>query len=203
MSLNIYLVDINPDMCSAWNQLQLPPNIHIRNQSVTTLNLTGTNVYVSPANSFGFMRGGIDGIYAKMFPRIESNVQKAIKSLGYVDADGDSFLPTCSALLVKISNNDYLITCPSMLFPGSYIGDTDNVFHCYRSVLTLIKKLPIKVDNVIIPGIGTGIGGVSFQQCASDFHRAMTDPDIHDETPHINHLVLNTKISQCKIKHEQ
>ena len=34
---------------------------------------------VSPANSFGFMNGGIDAVYMHMFPGIEARTQKRIK----------------------------------------------------------------------------------------------------------------------------
>lgn len=194
MPNNIYLIDIDPHMCQAWKQLQLPSNVNILNQSVMSLNLKGTTIYVSPANSFGVMRGGLDGVYSKMFPTIEKHVQKEIQSLGYINDYKEHFLPVCSALLIKIKDDKYLITCPSMMFPGSNISNTDNVYHCYRAILTLMKKIPFEVDNLVMSGIGTGVGGVDVKKCAQDFHRALMSVDSHDESPNLLHLVLNTQI---------
>jgi O-acetyl-ADP-ribose deacetylase (regulator of RNase III) len=203
MTLNIYLVDINSSMCKAWEKYKLPDQVKIINSSVTDLILNGTNIYVSPANSLGLMRGGIDGIYRKMFPNIENDVRDEIRKLGHKNGTGHFYLPVCSALLVNISGDctidklknckNYVICCPSMLLPGSNIEGTENVYYCYKSIMTLIKKLPFKVDNVIIPGIGTGIGGIAYEKCANEFYKALKDFGNNDETPNNQYLVLNTK----------
>ncbi len=205
MSLNVFLVDINSSMCKAWENLNLPPSIKIINRSVETLGLQGTNVFVSPANSLGLMRGGIDGVYQKMFPSIENDVRDAIRKIGYKTSDGDFFLPLASALFVNISGDssqdhlkqckNYLVCCPSMLLPGSNISGTNNAYWCYKSVISLIKKLPIKVDNLIVPGIGTGIGGLSYQECAQEFIAALRNLEDDDESPSAPYLVMNTQLT--------
>ncbi len=42
------------------------------------------DVIISPANSFGFMDGGIDKVYMKMFDGIQSTVQNKIEKIGYL-----------------------------------------------------------------------------------------------------------------------
>jgi len=204
MSLNIFLVDINPSMCNAWKAIKLPPCIQIINDSVERLRLEGINVFVSPANSLGLMRGGIDGIYQKMFPSMENDVREAIRKIGFKTSEGDFFLPVGSALFVSISGEstmehlkgckNFLICCPSMLTPGSNISGTQNAFWCYKSVISLIKKLPLKIDNVIVPGIGTGVGGLSYLECASSFQNALKNRDDIDESPNSQYAVINTKL---------
>jgi O-acetyl-ADP-ribose deacetylase (regulator of RNase III) len=205
MSLRVSLVDISAAMCVAWNAYKLPPAIQIINQSIDTLNLNGTNVFVSPANSLGLMRGGVDSVYQKMFPSIETDVREAIRRIGYKSQEGDFFLPVGSALFVNISGEtsvdylkhckNYLICCPSMLLPGSNISHSDNAYWCYKAVLSLMKKLPIKVDNLIVPGIGTGVGGLSYSESARSFVEALKDPRDVDESPEIPYLVLNTRLT--------
>jgi O-acetyl-ADP-ribose deacetylase (regulator of RNase III) len=205
MSLQIFLVDIDSKMCLEWQQYNLPKQIKIVNESIKNLNLKGTNVFVSPANSMGLMRGGIDNTYREMFPHIENDVLQEIRKLGYQTTGGDYFLPVSSALLIKprskctvegLSNCDnYLICCPSMLLPGSNIQSTDNVFNCYKAIMTLVKKMEVSVDNLIIPGIGTGIGGQSQENCARDFYGALIDRSQTDESPNSNRLVLNRKLT--------
>lgn len=204
MTLNIYLIDINSSMCKAWGQYKLPDQIKILNCSVIDLTLNGTNVYVSPANSLGLMRGGIDNVYQKMFPTIENDVRNEIRRLNYKNDSGHHYLPICSALLVNITGDctiehlkkcqNYLICCPSMALPGSNIAQTENVYHCYKSIIKLIKKLPFKVDNLIIPGIGTGVGGVSYEKCAKEFYLALKNLKDEDESIDNPYLVLNTKL---------
>jgi O-acetyl-ADP-ribose deacetylase (regulator of RNase III) len=204
MSLKIFLIDINPSMCKAWKDLNLPRSITILNQSVDTVKLNGTTVFVSPANSLGLMRGGIDNVYQKMFPNIENDVRNEIRKIGHKMNNGDFFLPVGSALLVNISGTpgydhlkngqNFLICCPSMLVPGSNISQTTNVYWCYKSIISLIKKLPIKVDNLIIPGIGTGVGGLGYQDCAREFISALRNFDEVDETPDLPYLVTNTQL---------
>jgi O-acetyl-ADP-ribose deacetylase (regulator of RNase III) len=191
MSFNLYLVDTNPDLCSAWKQLKLPSNIIVMNVPIANLQLDGINVFVSPSNSLGVMRGGIDSVYREMFPTIENDVCTAIAKIGHKNENGQDYLPVCSALLVKISGEctvphlkkcqNYLICCPTMKSPGLYIGDTMNIYNCYRSIFSLVKKTSLKINNLIIPGMGTGVGGVSVQKCAQNFVSALKNYQIKDQ----------------------
>ncbi len=204
MSLDIYLIDINETMCDAWSHHRFPPRVKIVHGSILELPVTGVNVFVSPANSLGLMRGGIDSVYQKMFPSIESDVRETIRYLGFKSANGDYFLPVGSALLVKVSgeptlehlkgSENYFIVCPSMILPGTNIEKTNNVIHCYRSIFGLIRKMDVKVDNILIPGIGTGIGGVSAERCANNTYQALLEGQCHDESKDSQHLVLNTAV---------
>ena len=53
--------------------------------------------YVSPANSFGFMDGGVDKIYSRrMFRDVEDKVKNVITKLGKKSKLGRDYLPVGS-----------------------------------------------------------------------------------------------------------
>ena len=201
-SINIILIDINEKMCQEWSKYAFPDRVKIFNGSIDQLKLNGINIFVSPANSLGLMRGGIDKVYCEMFPSIEMDVRKAIHKLGLKNNQGSIYLPVGSALFVEVSGDcvindlknckNYFICAPSMSQPGSNIKGTNNAYHCYKSIITLIKKLPVKINNVILPGIGTGVGGLTTQQCATQLYRALTELKDPDESPKSQILVLKS-----------
>ena len=159
--------------------------------------------FVSPANSLGLMRGGIDAIYQTMFPSAEHDVRQAIAQLGIKDSDGQFILPVGSALFVNLSSQttvdalkhcrNYLICAPSMAQPGSNIAGTHHAYWCCKSVFTLVKKLPVKIDHLIMPGIGTGVGGMSYQESARAMISALRDARDLDESPEAPLVVINTQ----------
>ena len=56
--LNLYLIDLNPDLVEEWKRsFSGLPNVHIDCRNILDV---AQNAIVSPANSYGFMDGGID-----------------------------------------------------------------------------------------------------------------------------------------------
>src|SRR5882757_6243547 len=79
-------------MASAWDKLVAGrPWVRVFRGSVTDLEVAAV---VSPANSFGWMRGGIDGVYSRWLPGIEDRVRAAIA------AEWGSELPVGETVLV-------------------------------------------------------------------------------------------------------
>jgi hypothetical protein len=73
---------------------------------------------VSPANSQGWMRGGIDAVYATAFPHVENNVRSAVLALH----GGE--LPVGEAQIVATGETEpaWLISAPTMSRPGEHAG---------------------------------------------------------------------------------
>jgi O-acetyl-ADP-ribose deacetylase (regulator of RNase III) len=136
-----------------------------------------TDYIVSPANSYGIMNGGIDGVYMLMFPGIERKVRGAIRNK-YPDT---KLLPIGECLSVPITEMRRcktplireLICCPTMEEPCD-IRDTDNVYQAMRALLIFLKgqKRPLKV---IIPGLGTATGHLSFDESARQIKQAIDE----------------------------
>ena len=119
---------------------------------------------VSPANSFGFMNGGIDKVYMKLFNGIESIVQNRIMQIGiHKNNYRSKYLPVGSAITVQTKNNlcPFLISAPTMTMPGNIKG-TNNILLCFTAILYLAYKNPTMI--IACPGLGTGVGGLSSKE---------------------------------------
>jgi O-acetyl-ADP-ribose deacetylase (regulator of RNase III) len=135
---------------------------------------------VSPANSFGWMRGGVDGLYARSFPGIEERVRSAI--LGYHGGE----LPIGEALLIPtgVAAPRWLISAPTMREPGEQLpSGTVHPFLAARAVFRLWAHgrledgTPVRtaVRTIAVPGLGTGVGGVPARACAEQVKAAWNE----------------------------
>lgn len=138
------------------------------------LNLEKQLAWVSPANAFGYMSGGIDYYLADMvLPNIDQLVQKRIFEVGEIDNDGKHYLPIGSAVIVQHSQTkQYLVSTPTMLFPSD-VRETENAKYAFIAVLKVIDKYNLsqtddqkKITKVMCPGLATGVGGLSFPKLA-------------------------------------
>ncbi|WP_444997381.1 macro domain-containing protein [Aliikangiella sp. IMCC44359] len=124
------------------------------------------DMLVSPANSFGFMDGGLDlAIRNHLGTSLEVNVRNVIQT----DFAGE--LPIGSSIIVKTLNKNwpYLGVAPTMRVPSN-INGTLNVYYAFRSMMLEIikfnKKRRTPIKSVVFPGMGTGIGGMSERKSA-------------------------------------
>ncbi|MEU6154746.1 macro domain-containing protein [Actinosynnema sp. NPDC047251] len=126
---------------------------------------------VSPANSSGWMRGGIDAVYARAFPLVEAHVRSGILALH----GGE--LPVGEALVVPTGETEpeWLISAPTMRRPAEHLpSDTVHPYLAARAVLRLWRDgrledgRPLRgvVRTIAMPGLGTGVGGVAPGTCA-------------------------------------
>lgn len=127
---------------------------------------------VSPANSFGFMDGGIDLAYRRYFGlELQSRVQAKIKS----DFHGE--LPVGQAMVVPTGHETvpYLVAASTMRIPDK-IDDTVNVYLAFRAALLAVLAHNDASTNLIktlrTPALGTGIGSMPFARAAHQMHAA-------------------------------
>ena len=144
--------------------------------------------YVSPANSFGYMDGGIDAVYMEMFEGIEQKVMNELKVHKLTTALGRHYQPIGSALLVRVSDTQYLISAPTMWLPEN-VSKTRNAYWAFRAILHLLykanRKLPKKkrIRTVICPGLCTGCGFMPPKISASQIFQAIDDHCAGQEYP--------------------
>jgi O-acetyl-ADP-ribose deacetylase (regulator of RNase III) len=167
--LTLVLCAVSEPLARAWDAaIDGRPDIRVHRGSVLEVSAEAA---VSPANSFGWMRGGIDAVYAKAFPSIEQQVRSAV--LAYHGGE----LPVGEALIVPtgVPAPAWLISAPTMRQPGELLPpDTVHPYLAARAVLrlwrtgTLEHGEPVRgvVRTIALPGMGTGVGGVSPQTCA-------------------------------------
>jgi O-acetyl-ADP-ribose deacetylase (regulator of RNase III) len=115
--------------------------------------------YVSPANSFGFMDGGIDLAYSRvMFPGVEPRVKEAIRALGWTTKLRRPYLPIGRALVVPATGAASLVVAPTMLLPQA-VPETRNAFHAMAGVLQCVWGL--RGDDsaeLVVPPLCCGYG---------------------------------------------
>ncbi len=158
--MNLIIFDINKDFILEAKRLEKYSIKTIVSDVDNLLDNNKIDMIVSPANSFGLMQGGIDKVYTKIFPGIEKIVQNKIKEVGFTTPTEEKYLTVGSAITVKTNNPKcpYLVSAPTMYYPGSNIGKTNNVYLCFSAVLQTMKK---NRDLIIAcPGLGTNIGMV-------------------------------------------
>jgi O-acetyl-ADP-ribose deacetylase (regulator of RNase III) len=134
-------------------------------------------IIVSPANSLGFMDGGIDMFYMGMFPGIQNTVQDTIKTFNITTALGRYVLPIGSSILVKTGSEQvpYLLSAPTMFLPEK-LNSADNVYWAFLGILQILRHYT-KVEKLVvgIPSLGTGVGQLSAEDSAKAVNRALLD----------------------------
>lgn len=122
---------------------------------------------VSPANSFGFMDGGIDALYTKHFgPDVQTHLQTLIK----INLQGELLVGTAEVIPTFNKKIPYLIAAPTMRVP-MIIKDTINPYLAARAALRVAVNMDFK--HVAFPGLGTGVGRVDPDICARHMRAAI------------------------------
>lgn len=154
--ITFYLRDINAPLVAAWSQYfadipQVQPSVgHIFGVQADAI--------ISPANSFGFMDGGIDLVYSRHFGwQLQERLQKLLRD----EYEGE--LPVGMAVLLGTNDPElpYLISAPTMRAPAN-VSDTLNAYLAFRASLRVIRKhnaqFPGAIKSVICPGLATATG---------------------------------------------
>lgn len=109
---------------------------------------------VNPANSYGYMGGGVAGAIKR---NGGSEIENEAISKAPIDV-GKAVATTSGGLPCK-----YVIHAPTMKEPAMRIG-VENVKLATKAALNLAHELNLK--NVAIPGMGTGVGQVPVEDAA-------------------------------------
>jgi O-acetyl-ADP-ribose deacetylase (regulator of RNase III) len=120
------------------------------------------NAIISPANSYGFMNGGIDRTIDKILNNVEYLVKQQIEQVGQIDRSGRSFLPVGNCIVIP-RNNYFLFVAPTMTMPHKLPEDTLNVSLAFMAILKQASLLERNYNNninltIACPCLGTGVG---------------------------------------------
>src|SRR5438132_1770631 len=151
--MQLHLVDLNEEMTEAWRKsFSRFPEVTVQQADLLEV---AQNCVVSPANSYGFMDGGIDAAYCAFFgPEIERRVREAIARRP------EGHLPVGAGLFVHTGHIrvPYLIVAPTMTVPESVYSK-----NCYRAMMAVMRIAGAEAEvgrDVYCPGLGTGVGMV-------------------------------------------
>lgn len=153
------------------DELDAYPNVQIHNDSIFNVE---AQAIVSPANSFGFMDGGLDQAIMDRFPGIQEKVQDIIRNRPM----GELLVGEAIVVNTNDDKTPFLISAPTMRIPMK-IEDTINAYLAMKAILNKVINSPI--ESVAIPGLGTGIGGMDHLVAATQMRQAYDDlREIHD-----------------------
>ncbi|AHH93509.1 phage tail assembly-like protein [Kutzneria albida DSM 43870] len=167
--LKLVLCAVEAPLAAAWKTVaESREGISVHPGSVLDIE---AEAVVSPANSFGWMRGGIDALYSRAFPYVEQHVRSGV--LAYHGGE----LPVGEALIVPTGEPapEWMISAPTMREPGEQLpADTVHPYLAARAVFRLWlhgrleSGVPVRsaVRTVAMPGLGTGVGEVDPVTCA-------------------------------------
>lgn len=145
----------------------IPDSIFVCMDVKELYNTHKIDIIVSPANSFGYMNGGIDNVLRKMFPGIEARVKTLIRKLP------EGFLPVGNSIVVPTEDTKipYMIVAPTMIMP-SYIRDVTCIYKTFYSILETLGT-----NNMVVAccGLGTGVGNVDPMVSATQIATAYKD----------------------------
>lgn len=166
--IELHLCALNAEMADAWSTcFGSAPNVFIHQQDILTRN---ADAILSPANSFGFMDGGIDLLYSNFFGwSFQDRLQKSIRE----EHAGE--VPIGCAVVVPTDHDriPVLVSAPTMRVPGD-ISDTVNVYLAFRAALLAVRG-STRIKSLLSPALGTGIGGMSARRAARQMHAAYVD----------------------------
>ncbi|ANB12361.1 hypothetical protein AWJ20_611 [Sugiyamaella lignohabitans] len=157
---------------------------------------------ISPGNSYGFLNGGFDAAISSYYSGEVSGGNISITANDITLCLQDVLLekmggynPVSHALVVNMSDAlksfpktmeaagqlknsiPQLIHTPTMALPTVIPPGSRVIFDCMWNIICSIKQNNVvsetKINRVLLPGLGTGVGRVSADSCASQVVTAL------------------------------
>ncbi|GAB3524984.1 macro domain-containing protein [Emticicia fontis] len=154
--MKIILAALDYRLIVAWKEFfENEPHVTILEADITQLSC---DAVVSPANSFGFMDGGLDYALSERFGwDLEKRLQQQIKEL----PEGELLVGQAIVMETGDATIPFLISAPTMRVPMNFNIDTSvNAYLAMKAVLIHAKREP-GINSVAVPGLCTGVGRMS------------------------------------------
>ena len=138
---------------------------------------------VSPANSYGFMDGGIDGLYMGHFG---DEIQMSVRRQIFDHHHGEIIVGQADVVETGHQKIPYLIFAPTMRVPMN-LHETVNPYLAARAIFLLVRhgsfqsgkftgqQISEHIKTIAFPGLGTGVGKVGADTCARQMRSAIDD----------------------------
>jgi O-acetyl-ADP-ribose deacetylase (regulator of RNase III) len=165
--MEVILVGLAGKLLDAWTEVfGQEEHVRIVEGDITKVSC---DAMVSPANSFGFMDGGLDYTLSERFGwDLEKQLQQRIKEL----PEGE--LLVGQAILLETGDREvpFLISAPTMRIPTNFNIDTSvNAYLAMKAALIKAKG-NARIASVAIPGLCTGVGRMQPMIAARQMHQA-------------------------------
>ena len=168
--IKFHLVAFNIGLYYAWKKyFDKIDNVKVIDGDILSFK---ASAIVSPANSFGYMDGGLDLKYSEYFGW---GLEKKLRLL--LEAEYFGEIPIGQAVIIETERDDipYLISAPTMRVPTN-IEKTVNAYLAFKGIIQAVQKFNKINDNaitgILCPGLGTGEGKMPYEQCAYQMYKA-------------------------------
>lgn len=175
------------------------PNVSVRCKDILS---EKADAILSPANSFGYMDGGIDLAYRRRFGMdIQHQLQRTIID----NFDGE--LPIGNAVVCATGDPEIptMIAAPTMRVPED-VSETLNAYTAFRAALVTVKylneEMPLSstIHTLLTPGFCTATGRMTPRRAAYQMRVAYLavksgrkfDPDMDVATIREQHMMMRT-----------
>ncbi|XAI96517.1 Appr-1-p processing protein [Microcystis phage Mae-JY35] len=162
--MKIYLRDRNAMLCAEW--ATRIPSADVEQGDIFA---RPAEAIVSPANSFGFMDGGIDLAYSQRFGW---DVQARLQGIIRDEFDGEILVGQAVTLPTFDEDFPHLICAPTMRIP-KIIEDPNAIYLATRAAIRCAVKSGF--DSILFPGMGTGCGQVKPEWAAAMMAAGVAD----------------------------
>lgn len=175
--MNLIFVGPEQDVVSAWEEhFQGYAQVSVQAGSIFKVDC---DALVSPANSFGYMDGGLDMLISEFFGwHVQERLQDLIRNKHH----GELLVGVAEIVPTDNARIPFVISAPTMRVP-MILSDTVNVYLATRAVILLVlhgrfadgRPVNEDVHTVAVPGMGTGVGRVPPNTCARQMKAAVDD----------------------------
>jgi O-acetyl-ADP-ribose deacetylase (regulator of RNase III) len=162
---NLWLVHPEREMCEAF-RFRFAGLRGVRVLQARFEDLEPHDCFVTAGNAFGIMTAGIDAAVVRYFGEsLMTRVQQRIMN----DYFGEQ--PIGTAFVIETAHRDipFVVHSPTMRVPGSIEG-TDKVYCATWAALLAVQAHNTthaqRIETVAFPAMGTGFGGVPFDEAA-------------------------------------
>lgn len=176
--MKLHLRDLSPSLVTAWREAFAGvEDVEISQGDIFSRKAgvigpadpidVRADAVVSPANSFGFMDGGIDAVFTyQLGPQVQAAVQQKIVS------EWAGELPVGQALIVPTGRPEipFCISAPTMRSP-SIVSNTVNAYLALRAAL-IVALAHDKIRTILCPGLATAVGRMPPRRCARQMRAA-------------------------------
>jgi O-acetyl-ADP-ribose deacetylase (regulator of RNase III) len=130
---------------------------------------------VSPANAFGIMDGGLD---AAIRDHLGHHVQRRVQEMILSKYHGEMPVGVAEVVATDHDRWPYLVVAPTMRVPEN-VANTLNAYLAFRACLLAVRRFRGEssgpaIRSMLVPGLGTGVGGMEPRKCAAQMRVAYT-----------------------------
>ncbi|MBI1404571.1 MAG: Appr-1-p processing protein [Caulobacter sp.] len=172
--MKVILTATDSALADAWDaQFDSLQGVQVHRGSIFDVS---ADALVSPANSFGFMDGGIDALYSDRFGW---DLQLRLRRLILDRHFGELLVGHAELVETENPTHPYLVAAPTMRIPMVLEPNTVNPYLATRAALLLARAAEqsggVPIGVLAFPGMGTGVGRVPPELCARQMRMAYDD----------------------------